>query len=68
MPCATNFSTGNKWRIDGTGDLHEAAKFVTAITADSNNEYLYVASRYTKKIWSFNFTNFLTLNANQNNE
>ena len=57
LPCATNFSTGNKWRIDGTGDLHEAAKFVTAITADSNNEYLYVASRYTKKIWSFKITN-----------
>lgn len=40
-------------RIDGRGDIHTAAKFVTAITADSKNEYLYVANEFTKKIYSF---------------
>ena len=55
--CSTNFSTGNKYRIDGTGDLHTASKFVTAITADSNNDYLYVANSNDSKIWSFKVTN-----------
>ena len=56
--CSTNFSTGNKYAISGTGsDLHTASKFVTAITADSNNDYLYVANSNDSKIWSFRVTN-----------
>ena len=44
--CSTNFSTGNKYLISGTSsDLHTASKFVTAITADSNNDYLYEIGR-----------------------
>ena len=39
------------------GDIHTAAKFVTAITADSKNEYLYVANEFTKKIYSFKIKN-----------
>ena len=55
--CSTNFSTGHKWRISGTSsDLHTASKFVTAITADSNNDYLYVANSNDNKIWSFKVT------------
>ena len=49
--CQTNYSTGNQYSIGG--DLKTAARFVTAITADSNNEYLYVQNDDQQKIWSF---------------
>ena len=55
--CSTNFSNGTNYAISGTGsDLHTASKFVTAITADSNNDYLYVANSSDSKIWSFKIT------------
>ena len=60
--CPTN-TPGYKWagngRTDGRmkpGDLQRASKLLTAITADSNNEYLYVTNQ-SGKIYSFKLDN-----------